>query len=104
MKRLDTESGPECNKDKTVYDELEQAMGFKYGKLLGELLFCVVTCRPDISFTEIKLAKFANYPSSIRYQALKKILRCLHDTLKDGIHFWGTKKHYNYILPASNLP
>ena len=89
--RLDTEMGPDISTDPKGYQKVEKENGFKYRKALGELLFCMVTCRPDISFPVIKLAKFANSPSSIHYQAIKNIFRYLRATIDHGLHFWRTE-------------
>ena len=99
MNRIDTELGPNIQTDPKGYAKLEKENGFKYRKALGELLFCMVTCRPDISFPVIKLAKFANSPSAIHYQALKNIFRYLRATSDHGLHFWRST-----TLDAPHLP
>ena len=35
---------------------LEKKMGFKYRRAIGEFLYAMVTCRPNISFPVIKLS------------------------------------------------
>ena len=104
LRRLDTELGPDYLKDKEEHDKLEKSMGFRYRKLLGELLFCMVTCRPDISFAVIKLAKFANFPSTIHYLALKTVLKYLRETIDDGIYFWRKNECYVELLPKQQPP
>ena len=88
MKQMDTDIGPDSKLDKNGHSLLEKECGFKYRKALGELLFCMVTCRPDISFPVIKLAKYANKPAKIHYQAVKQVFRYLRSTIDHGIYFW----------------
>lgn len=90
--------GPDPAIDKQSYIDLENKMGFKYRKLLGELLFCMVTCRPDISFPVIKLAKFANQPGEIHYNALKGVLRYLRSTVDQGLYYWRQTSCYQDVL------
>ena len=98
MNRLDTELGPNIHDDPKGYATVEKENGFKYRKALGELLFCMVTCRPDISFPVIKLAKFSNSPSSIHYQAVKNVFRYLRATKEHGLHFWRKDSlHVNHL-------
>ena len=104
LNRIDTEVGPNPQTHKKEYIQLENKMGFKYRKLLGELLFCMVTCRPDISFPIIKLAKFSNQPGEIHYLALKGVLRYLRATIKEGLHYWRKKTAFPDLLPLANQP
>ena len=104
LARLDNDVGPDPSTNKPEYISLEERMGFKYRKLLGELLFCMVTCRPDISFPVIKLAKFANRPGEIHYIALKGVLRYLRATITDGIYYWREHSAYQNLLPLHPAP
>ena len=51
----------------TEREQLEVEMGFSYRQALGEMLFAMVTCRPDISFCVIKLSKYSNNPGREHY-------------------------------------
>ena len=104
MARLDTEKGPDVNSDKKKFIVLEEHMGFKYRRVFGELLFCMVTCRPDISFPVIKLAKYSNAPAEIHYTALKHVLRYLRATIDHGIHYWRHNTSHQKHLPQLPLP
>ena len=104
IRRLDTEIGPHHLNDPEGYQNLEKKMKFKYRKALGELLFCMVTCRLDISFSVIKLAKFANYPSEIHYQALKNIFRYLRATVNHGLTYWRPTEMLTHLLPLVEPP
>ena len=104
LSRLDTEKGPDPSTNKTDYIALEEKMGVKYRKLLGELLFCMITCRPDISFPVIKLAKYANSPAEVHYQALKNILRYLRLTIDRGLYYWRITTSHETLLPSEPPP
>ena len=71
---LDNAKGPEDEDEK---EKLEQEMGFSYRSALGEILFAMITTRPDISFPVIKLRKFANNPAPEHYAAIKSVFRYL---------------------------
>ena len=57
-------------------DELkkhEKQMGFGYRQAIGELIYAMVTCQPDISFPVIKLAQYSTKLSVIQFEAVKNI-------------------------------
>ena len=57
---------------------IEDRLGFSYRQALGELIFALVTCRPDISFACIKLSQYSD----------RRIYQYLHATKDEGIYFW----------------
>ena len=66
MRILDNAEGPTTDETK---EKLEEEMEFSYRVALGEVLFAMITCRPDISFAVIKLSKFASNPAKEDYIA-----------------------------------
>jgi hypothetical protein len=72
---------------------LEKKMGFKYRHVMGEVLYPMVKCRPDISAHAIILGQYMNNPGEIHYVALKHILTYLAATASEGIHYWRTNPH-----------
>ena len=70
---------------------LEEKMGFGYHHAIGELIYALVTCHPDISYAVIKLSQYLTKPSRIHFEALKNIYRYLNQTMDNGIHYW--RKH-----------
>eukprot|EP00980_Cylindrotheca_fusiformis_P008178 scaffold1732_cov76-Cylindrotheca_fusiformis.AAC.1 len=78
-------------------EALEKKFGFGYRKLLGELLYAYVTCRPDIGYAVITLSKFASCPAEFHYSMLKKVAKYLRRTKHWGIHFH--RKHRDPTLP-----
>ena len=99
--QLETSSGPDTQDEK---DALQQSMNFSYRQALGEILYAMVTCRPDISFSVIKLSQYANNPAEIHYQALKNVFRYLRTTIDHGLYFWRTSPLLDFDLPNSEYP
>ncbi len=99
LKQLQDASPPTTEQGQ---QELEQKMGFKYRQLMGELLYPMVKCRPDISTHTILLSQYSNNPAEIHYNALKSIAQYLAATINDGIYYWRRAPHPN--LPAAPLP
>ena len=52
---------------------LEREMGFGYRQAIGELIYALVTCRPDISIAVMKLAQYSTKPQRIHFEAIKQI-------------------------------
>ena len=98
---LDTSVGPTDTIEK---QNLEDEMNSSYRRALGELLFAMVTYRPDISFLIIKLSTFANNPAKEHYMAIKQIFRYLCHTMEEGITYWRTTASPNTQLSPSIPP
>jgi hypothetical protein len=90
------------NPDPKIQALLQKQMGFGYRKAIGELIWPMTTCRPDISQAVLKCASASAAPTEIHYNAVKSIFRYLAATLTDGIHFWRTEPCMN--LPDDPLP
>ena len=97
IRLLDTSSGPDNEADRL---RLEEEMGFKYRAATGELLFAMVTCRPDISNAVIKLTQFNTKPAKCHYEAVKRVYQYLNATMHYGLTFWRTQP--NKHLPSVN--
>jgi hypothetical protein len=54
---------------------VKRSMGFSYRKAIGELIWAVVTCRPDLSFAVIKLSQSSNNPGRIHYNHVRHVFR-----------------------------
>ena len=97
IRKLDTSTGPSNEADKQA---LQKEMGFKYRTATGELLFAMVTCRPDISNAVVKLTQFNVNPARCHYEAVIRVYRYLNATKDRGLTFWRTNP--NNTLPESN--
>jgi deoxyuridine 5'-triphosphate nucleotidohydrolase len=82
--------------------QLQLRMNFNYRQAIGELIYAMVTCRPDISFPLIKLSQYSQNPAEIHYKAVIQIFRYLHATIDDGLIYWRTQP--NQYLPLVPLP
>ena len=82
--------------------ELQNNMGINYRQAIGELIFLMVTCRPDISYPLIKLSQYSSNPAAEHYESVKHILRYIKATKHDGIYFW--RRNVRDDLPDLPLP
>ena len=67
---LETTLGPELPSEQFT---LQKEMGFSYRAAIGELIYALVTCRPDISFPIIKLSQYSHRPAKCHYHAVKNV-------------------------------
>ena len=50
--------------------KLEKEMGFLFQTAIGELIYAIVTCRPDLSFVVTNLSQYSNRPARCHYVAV----------------------------------
>eukprot|EP00804_Cyclotella_cryptica_P016569 CCRYP_020523-RA/>CCRYP_020523-RA protein AED:0.25 eAED:0.37 QI:0/0/0/1/1/1/2/0/309 len=74
--------------DDKIQKELQQRFGFGYRNGVEELIYAMVTCRPDISAVTVKCTQHSACPTDIHFQAVKHAIKYLVATRKDGIYFW----------------
>jgi hypothetical protein len=55
-------------------------MQIKYKSGVGEIIWAMTTCRPDIAFTSVKLSQSYSAPAEHHYHGLKHSIRYLCDT------------------------
>src|SRR3954464_4084704 len=58
---------------------------FKYRSLVGGLQYLTLT-RPDLSFAVNKVCQYLSQPTTIHYEAVKRILRYVRGTVSTGLH------------------
>jgi len=68
--------------------DLQTQMGFSYRQVIGEILYPMVKCRPDIAFHATKLSQYSANPAKVHYEALRDVCRYLAHTINDGIYYW----------------
>ena len=104
--RTDTEYQRNLETAKPLSDQerlkLEKLYGFTYRQGVGEILYALVTCRPDISYSTIKLSQFSTAPAKIHFDALKDVFRYLKATADDGIYYWRSSPRMD--LPIGTIP
>ena len=81
---------------------LQLDMGLNYRQAIGELIFLMVTCRPDISYPLIKLSQYSQNSAEEHYKAVKHIFKYIKATKTEGIYFW--RHHSRDDLPEQPLP
>ncbi|CEM19558.1 unnamed protein product [Vitrella brassicaformis CCMP3155] len=77
--QLTSEMSPKTDEEKTKMKKVP------YRQLVGALMFCSVTCRPDIAYVVKELARYAHEPGLEHWQAAKRVLRYLSGTKDKGI-------------------
>ena len=97
MEKFDTSIGP---MEESERDALAAKKGFKFRQATGELLFAMVTCRPDIAFAVLKLTQHNINPAEIHYDAAIEVYKYLLSTKEKGIQYW--RQQPNSSLP--NIP
>ena len=80
----------------------ESTLGFSYRQAIGEIIYALVTCRPDISFAAIKLSQYSAAPARIHYDAVKDIYCYLKATKDDRIYDWHKEPRLD--LPIGPAP
>jgi len=81
---------------------LKEKMGFNYRQVIGEIIFPMMKCRPEIAPHAIKLSQYMENPAEEHYQALRDILSFLANTIDDGIYYW--RKSPRMDLPIAPMP
>ena len=85
-----------------MQEELAKRMGFKYRAGVGELIYAMTSCRPDISYTCVKCSQSNVQPHELHYHAVRHALKFLYATRTDGIYYWRTQPRMD--LKAGPLP
>ena len=93
QRKLETQPTPTADE----ITALEQEFGFGYRQGIGELIYALVTCRPDISYPVIKLSQYSTRPTRLHFDALRNIYRYLYATKDEGLYYWRKK-------PRMDLP
>jgi hypothetical protein len=68
-----------------------------YRQLIGEFIWPMIKCRPDISFHVTKLSQFMANPAEAHYQALRSIGSYLANTIDTGIYYWRDTPRQDFL-------
>jgi hypothetical protein len=85
LKKFNTATVPT---DPSKQAKLASAMQIKYRGVVGELIWAMTTCHPDITFTSVKLSQSNSAPAKHYHHGLKHAIQYLYITQTDGIYFW----------------
>ena len=94
IKKLESAVVPNTLTDKL---KLKESMGFNYRQVIGEVIFPMMKCRPEIAPHAIKLSQYMENPAAEHYNALRDLVAYLAATIDDGIYYWRKK-------PVMELP
>ncbi|KAL7512029.1 hypothetical protein ACHAXN_009117 [Cyclotella atomus] len=86
----------------SVQKALEKEFKFAYRSGIGEIIYAMVTCRPDVSTAVVRCAQHSACPAQQHYKAVRHILKYLYVTKNDGIYYWRARPLMN--LPEHALP
>jgi hypothetical protein len=87
MKALHLEEG---DPDEKAQLALAKKMGFSYRSGIGQLVYAMVCCRPDLSFATVKLSQHNTCPGNVHYDGVQHALKYLHQTRSEGLYYWRT--------------
>ena len=76
------------DKDEKAQRALAKEMGFGYRNGIGELIYAMVTCRPDLSYGVVRCSQYSSNPHRLHYHGVRHMLKYLWMTRDDGIMYW----------------
>ena len=86
----------EGNPDKKHQKDLAKKMGFGYRNGIGELIYAMITCRPDLSYGVVRSSQYSACPHEIHYNGVRHMLKYLYHTKNDGIYFWHRELRFYF--------
>ncbi len=85
MKALQTDEG---DPDPIAQRNLEKKMGFSNRSGIGQLVYAMVCCHPDLSFATVKLSQDNTCPGKVHFEGVRHALKYLYQTRSEGLYFW----------------
>jgi hypothetical protein len=82
--------------------ELAKSMQLSYQSCVGELIWAMTTCRPDLAFVSVKLSQSNSCPHEHHFHGLRHAIKYMYTTCNDGLYFWCTTSCSE--LPEGPLP
>jgi hypothetical protein len=74
--------------DTKIQAKLAKEMQLSYRSGVGELIWAMTTCHPDLAYASVKLSQLNHCPHEYHYHGLRHALKYLYVTKDDGIYFW----------------
>lgn len=81
----------------TEKENPRKRMSFNYRQIVGEIIYPMMKCRPDIAYHATKLSQYMENPAADHYEALRQICTYLSHTIDHGIYYWRS-------TPRTDLP
>jgi KUP system potassium uptake protein len=88
--------------DMSYQRKMQKQLKISYRSAIGEIIWAMTTCRPDVSHAVVKAAQFSSCPHEIHYHGVRHILKYLNKTKDEGITFWRATKRTD--LPDAPRP
>jgi hypothetical protein len=67
---------------------LAKSMEIGYRSGVGELIWAMTTCRPDVAYAGVKCSQANANPHEHHYHGLKHEIKYLYSTREDGLYYW----------------
>ena len=88
--------------DPKVQARLAKVMDINYRSGVGELIWAMTTCRPDMAYASVKLSQANSCPHEHHFHGVKHALKYLYSTKDDGLYYWRTAPRDEF--PDGPLP
>ncbi len=99
LKKFSAAQGDSDPKSQT---RLAKTMQLNYRSGVGELIWAMTTCQPDLAYASMKLLQSNSCPHDLHFHSLKHALKFMYNSCKDGLYFWCTAPRPE--LPEGPLP
>jgi hypothetical protein len=99
MKKFNAATG---DPDPKVQVRLAKTMDISYRSGVGELIWAMTTCCPDVAYTGVKLSQANACPHEHHFHGVKHVLKYLYSTKEDGLYYWRTAPRDEF--PEGPLP
>ena len=99
MKKFNTATS---DPDKKLQAKLARNMQLLYRSRVGELIWAMTTCRPDLAYVGVSLSQANHCPHEHHYHGLQHALEYLYVTKDDGIYFWRTAPRNQKGIPRGS--
>jgi hypothetical protein len=76
--------------DPKVQARLAKTMEINYQSGIGELIWAMTMCCPDMANASVKLSQANSCPHDHHFHGVKHALKYLYSTKDDGLYFWRT--------------
>ena len=87
MKKFSAATG---DPDPKAQAKLAKLMEISYLSGVGEIIWVMTTCCPDMAYTSVKLSQASTCPHEHHFHGVKHPLKYLYSTNDDGLYFWRT--------------
>ena len=87
MKKFSAATG---DPDPKAQAKLAKLMEISYLSGVGEIIWVMTTCCPDMAYTSVKLSQANTCPHEHHFHGVKHALKYLYSTKDDGLCFWQT--------------